>query len=82
MSDVRTFIDAMLERKVIKKVFQRNRSEYESVLDKLNSAQNWKIASQILDELFVRNSVDPYSRTAIRFTDSVYGRYLSTNNRS
>lgn len=82
MSDVRTFIDSMLERKVIKKVFQRNRSEYESVLDKLNSAQNWKIASQILDELFVRNSVDPYSRTAIRFTDSVYGRYLSTNNRS
>lgn len=82
MGDVRTFIDAMLERKVIKKVFQRNRSEYESVLDRLNGAQNWKIASQILDELFVRNNVDPYSRTAIRFTDSVYGRYLSTNNRS
>lgn len=82
MSDVRTFIDAMLERKVIKKVFQRNRSEYESVLNKLNGAQNWKVASQILDELFVRNNVDPYSRTAIRFTDSVYGRYLSTNNRS
>lgn len=82
MSDVRTFIDGMLERKVIKKVFQRNRSEYESVLNRLNSAQNWKVASQILDELFVRNNVDPYSRTAIRFTDSVYGRYLSTNNRS
>ncbi len=76
--DVRHYIDAMLERKVVKKVFQRNRGEYEAALDKINAADDWRAASQILDDLFIRFDVDPYSRTAIRFTDSVYGRYLST----
>lgn len=76
MSDVRRFIDPSLERKVVKKIFVKNRTDYEAALDRLNSAQNWKLASQVLDELFIRYNVDPYSRTAIRFTDSVYGRYL------
>lgn len=76
MSDVRRFIDPALERKVVKKIFAKNRADYEVALDRLNTAPNWKMASQVLDELFLKFNVDPYSRTAIRFTDSVYGRYL------
>lgn len=76
MSDVRRFIDPALERKVVKKIFAKNRADYEVALDRLNTAPNWKTASQVLDELFLKYNVDPYSRTAIRFTDSVYGRYL------
>lgn len=76
MSDVRRFIDASLERKVLKKIFAKNRADYEAALDRLNGAPNWRLASQILDEIFIRYNVDPYSRTAIRFTDSIYGRYL------
>lgn len=75
--DVRNYIDAMLERKVVKKIFNRNRDNYEQTLDLLNGAGTWREASRILDELFIRYDVDPYSRIAIRFTDSVYGRYLS-----
>ncbi len=77
LEDVRKYIDAMLERKVVKKIFNRKREEYEKTLDLLNTADTWREASRILDELFIRFDVDPYSRTAIRFTDAVYGRYLT-----
>ncbi|MBS1913455.1 MAG: hypothetical protein JST22_15820 [Bacteroidetes bacterium] len=76
LPDVRRCIDPALERKVVKKIFKKRRSEYDAVLDRLNSTTTWREASHILDEAFIRNEVDPYMRTAIRFTDSVYGRYL------
>ncbi len=76
MADVRRFIDAALERKVVKKIFAKDRTSYEEALDRVNQATTWRSASQALDEIFIRYNVDPYSRTAIRFTDSVYGRYL------
>ncbi len=76
LADVRGFIDPALERKVIKKVFARNRMAYEAALERLNGAAAWRGAAQILEEIFSASGVDPYSRTAIRFTDSVYGRYL------
>lgn len=76
-NDVRNYIDAMLERKVVKKIFNRNREGYEEMLNRLNEAETWREASRILDEMFIRYDVDPYSRIAIRFTDCVYGRYLS-----
>ncbi len=78
LSDIRVHIDAMLERKVIKKIFARNRGQYEETLEALNKAGSWRDASKVLDELFIRFDVDPYSRTAIRFTDAIYGRYLTT----
>lgn len=77
LADVRKHIDAVVEKKVLKKIFGRNRDEYERVLDSLNTADTWREASRVLDELFIRYDVDPYSRTAIRFTDAVYGRYLT-----
>ncbi|HVZ41527.1 MAG TPA: hypothetical protein VHI13_19760 [Candidatus Kapabacteria bacterium] len=76
LPDVRRCIDPALERKVVKKIFKKRRSEYDAVLDRLNGTTTWREASHILDEAFIRNEVDPYMRTAIRFTDSVYGRYL------
>lgn len=78
LNQVEAHIDAMLERKVLKKIFNRNRDEYETALARLNEATTWREASRILDELFIRYDVDPYSRIAIRFTDSVYGRYLAS----
>ena len=81
LDDVSLHIDAMLERKVVKKIFARNRESYEGTLEELNNASSWRDASKVLDELFIRFDVDPYSRTAIRFTDAIYGRYLATGMR-
>jgi hypothetical protein len=74
--DIRGYIDPVLERKVVKKIFHRDRPAYESALDKINQVDNWKAAFQVIDEIFIKHEIDPYSRTAIRFTDSVYGRFV------
>ena len=76
LTDVRRHIDGMLERKLVKKIFSRDRAAYDAALDQINAAGTWRAASQILDEIFIRFEIDPYSRTALRFTDSVYARYL------
>ncbi len=75
MKDVRLFIDAVLERKIIRKIFGRNREEYEAAISRINDAETWRDASQILVELYLHYDIDPESRTASRFSDSVYGRY-------
>jgi len=69
-------LDPSLERKVIKKIFNRDRSQYDAAIARLQNAENWKAACQVLDDIFIAHDVDPYSRTAIRFTDSIYGRYI------
>lgn len=71
-----TLLDPTLERKVIKKVFHRNPDLYHAAVVRIMGAASWKSACQVLDEIFIANNVDPYSRTAIRFTDAVYGRFL------
>lgn len=65
-----------LERKVVKKIFGRNRDDYRRVLVRISEAGDWATASSILRETFARHEVDPYSRTAIRFTDTIYGRFV------
>jgi hypothetical protein len=72
-------LDPMLERKVLKKIFNRDRSAYDEAMMRLAGATTWRQASQVLDEIFIRFDVDPYSRTALRFTDSIYTRYVPTS---
>jgi hypothetical protein len=69
-------LDPMLERKVLKKVFHRDRGAYEEAMRRLAVAETWRDARQILDEVFIRYDVDPYSRTTIRFADSIHARYV------
>ncbi len=75
-ADIRSRIDPTLERKVLKKIFGQDRSKYELFLDQVNGTDSWRKASHLLDQLFLDNEIDPYSRTAIRFTDMVYGRFI------
>jgi hypothetical protein len=66
----------MLERKVLKKVFNRDRDAFDDAMRRLAAVDSWRQASQVLDEVFIRYDVDPYSRTALRFTDSIYTRFI------
>lgn len=76
LDDIRSKIDEGLEKKILKKIFGRDRDSYEGCLTDINDASSWREASALLDRLFDEREVDPYSKTAIRFTDAVYGRYL------
>jgi len=78
LPDIRTLIEDDDRKKLIKKIFRRNGSEYEKALDALNAMQTWKEASSYIDTLFLRNGVDPYVKSAIKFTDLVYSRFIKT----
>lgn len=74
--DLRTLISAGDKKKYIKKIFQRNDERYATAVDILNSKNTWKEASEYIDEIFLNNDVDMYSRVAVQFTDDIYKRYL------
>jgi hypothetical protein len=76
LGDLRASISASDKKKFVKKIFAKNDSSYESAIDVLNASSSWREASEHIDELFLQNKVDMYSRVAVEFTDSIYKRYL------
>lgn len=79
LENLRKEIEKGLEKKVIKKIFDRKKKEYTSFLKGLGEAEEWSEAAELLDLLFHEKKIDPYSRTAIRFTDTIYGRFISAD---
>ena len=69
-------IEKKLKKKILKKIFDREKEEYRRFLEKIESADSWREASILLDRLFRSKNIDPYSRTAIDFTDAVYGSFI------
>lgn len=64
------------ERKLfIKKLFRRDEQEFRKAVDELGRIRSWQEASHYLDELFVLNNVDPFSKEAVLFTDQIFTRY-------
>jgi hypothetical protein len=58
-----------------KRIFRKDSVEFRNALDRLNAAMSWLEASLLLDQIFLENDVDPFSKEAIRFTNKVYSRY-------
>ena len=58
-----------------KRIFRKDSVEFRNALDRLNTATTWLEASLLLDQIFMENNVDPFSKEAIRFTNKVYSRY-------
>lgn len=80
--DLRALIDNRKRRKFLKKIFKKDEAHFNTVIDTLNSITSWKEASVFIDEIFIMNDVDPFSREAIRFTDLIYSRFFPTNRES
>lgn len=74
--DLRKTISSREQKKFVKKIFGRNDDRFNTALDVLNSKPTWKEASEYIDEIFLSNNVDMYSRIAVQFTDEIYKRYL------
>jgi hypothetical protein len=75
--DLKTTIPAKDKKLYIKTLFNKNEQDFERALDDLNKKRSWRDASEYIDELFLQHDVDMYSKTAIKFTDEVYKRYMS-----
>lgn len=62
----------------LKHLFSGSENAYEATLRKLNVAENWSEASQIIArEVFLKHQVNIYSDPAVAFTDAAEARFRS-----
>jgi len=49
---------------------------FRKALQQIELLTAWDATSHFLDDLFVAQSVDPFSREAVEFTDRIYARFF------
>jgi hypothetical protein len=75
LPEIHALFDETEIRVFTKRIFRKDSVEFRNALDRLNTAATWLEASLLLDQIFLENNVDPFSKEAIRFTNKVYSRY-------
>ena len=65
------------KKKVIRRLFNGDAAQYEAFLATLSKARDWTEASLHVDSMFIKNGVDPYSKTAMMFTEVVQRAFLT-----
>jgi hypothetical protein len=76
LQDINELIVGRARKKIIKKLFRRNDSEYDELIAMLNQQVSWKEASRIIDDEFYHRGINPYSKEAISFSDGIYLRFF------
>jgi len=64
------------KKNFIKKLFNKDEILYQSTITDLSKCKNWKEAAAYIDNLFVKYDINPYSNTAINFTDKIQIGFL------
>ncbi|MBA4311511.1 MAG: hypothetical protein C0417_02665 [Chlorobiaceae bacterium] len=59
------------KRKFVKKIFSHNEKAYLSLLNTLTKQTSWKQASKLIDEIFIKHEVYPYSSEATKFIEII-----------
>lgn len=62
-------------KKILRKIFKKDQAQFEQAIETLNTLKTWEEASVYLDEIFIMNDIDPFSKAAVKFTDIVHSRY-------
>jgi hypothetical protein len=79
LPDLHTIITDNQRSRFIKKIFRRDDTYYDTIIQALNAAPTWKDASQSLNHLFQINKLDPFSGIVVEFTDAIYARYVPSS---
>ncbi len=79
LPDLHTIITDNQRSRFIKKIFRRDDTYYDTIIQALNAAPTWKDASQSLNHLFQINNLDPFSGIVVEFTDAIYARYVPSS---
>ncbi|MBI4548172.1 MAG: hypothetical protein HY707_09335 [Ignavibacteriae bacterium] len=72
---VDSLFDEADKRRFVKKIFKQDEQAFNTTLQSMSKLQTWKDASKFIDEIFIRNDVDPYSTEAVRFTALIQQQY-------
>ncbi len=62
-------------RRFVKKIFLQDEEAFDAALRSLGARPSWKEASKFIDEIFIRNDINPYSSEAKRFIEVIFGQY-------
>ncbi|MDE3057563.1 MAG: hypothetical protein KGJ59_06370 [Bacteroidota bacterium] len=67
------------ERSIIKKVFQQDEDAFHRKVEEILATVSWDEASLIIDHHFTMSDVDPFTKEAILFTNSLQQRFRVEN---
>ncbi|OPX33906.1 hypothetical protein B1H10_04755 [candidate division KSB1 bacterium 4484_188] len=76
LEDLENLIPRKMRKKIIKRIFKKNESQYTQFTEFINQVPTWKQASAAIDEMFYQTGINPYSRDALEFSDLIYNRYF------
>ncbi len=62
-------------KRFINVICDKDEAFYELMIARLDEIQTWSEASDYIRELFEINSIDPFHRVAVTFTDIVQRRF-------
>jgi hypothetical protein len=73
------YIEEDDEKLFIKKLFNKSEGAYKEAINDLSKCRDWKEAASYIDNFFIRSDINPYSNTAINFTDKIQIGFLKHN---
>ena len=59
------------KQRFIKKIFCHSEPTFHDTLKSIGKLQSWKEASKVIDEIFIRNNINPYASDAVRFVEII-----------
>jgi hypothetical protein len=69
--DISNFMSKKDAEKIIKKIFENDKADFEHTIEKLKECNSYEEATEILKGVFFTYRVNPYSREAVIFTNYV-----------
>ena len=76
LQDLNLIFTGRDRKKYIKKLFKKKEKEFVAFINNVNGQPSWKDASVIIDEEFYQRGINPYSKEAINFSDTIYLRFF------
>ncbi len=73
--ELQSMISEDQRRRFINVICDKDEAFYELIIARLDEIQTWSEASEYIRELFEINSIDPFHRVAVTFTDIVQRRF-------
>jgi hypothetical protein len=73
--ELQSMITEEQRRRFINVICDKDEAFYELIIARLDEIQTWSEASDYIRELFEINSIDPFHRVAVTFTDIVQRRF-------
>lgn len=67
------------KRRFIIRIFKQDEGAFTEALQSMATLPSWKEASKFIDEIFIRNDIDPYSYDAERFSGILFQQYHRTS---